>query len=63
MKKIGIDENDLSHALNWPGGIMLRARVKATGDVIEVKDYGPKFIPRYWTEDYGYLTEDLDILG
>ena len=40
-----------------------RARIKATGEEITVADYGATFIPRYWTDKYGYNEGELEILG
>jgi len=43
-----------------PGGTsQMKAIVKATGKKTEVRDYGPKFHPRYWDDTQGYNVEEL----
>jgi hypothetical protein len=37
------------------------ARVKKTGKIIEVKDYGEKYNPRYWDETQGYMSDELEL--
>lgn len=38
----------------------LKARIKATGEQVEILDYGEKFVPRYWTDTTGYYSEQLE---
>jgi hypothetical protein len=41
----------------------MKAKVKSTGKVITVKDYGKKFHPRYWAYGQGYDASELEFLG
>ena len=40
----------------------MKAKVKKTGEIVEVKDYGPKFIPRYFDNTTGYFNEELEFI-
>jgi hypothetical protein len=40
----------------------LKAKVKATGEEIEVQDYGPKWMPRFWDRSRGYTEAELEIV-
>ncbi len=40
----------------------MKARVRATGAVSELRDYGPTFTPRYCIGDTFYNIEEIDIL-
>lgn len=37
----------------------MEAKVKKTGKIITVFDYGPKLIPRYWSKTTGYSKDEL----
>ncbi len=40
----------------------MKAKVKATGEVGEVQDFGEKFVPRYRVGDRFYFANELDFL-
>lgn len=39
-----------------------KARIKKTGEVVEVADYGKRFCPRYWTKTTGYFKKELEFI-
>jgi hypothetical protein len=39
----------------------MKAKVKATGKIINVLDYGKNFHPRYWSKTTGYEAEELEM--
>jgi len=38
----------------------MKTKVKKTGEIIEVTDYGEKWHPRYWNDKQGYSKEELE---
>jgi len=45
------------------GGTVMKAKVKATGKVVSVQDYGEKFHPRFWDNKQGYDADELDFVA
>lgn len=39
-----------------------RAKVKKTGEVVDVHDAGPVFVPRYWDANQGYLFNEIEFV-
>ena len=37
----------------------IETKIKASGEVKVLTDYGPKFVPRYWDENQGYMEDEL----
>ena len=38
----------------------MKVKVRKTGEVIEVTDYGEKFHPRFWSDSTGYYADELE---
>lgn len=56
-----ISRQIISKSFNFKGDFM-RARIRSTGEVVEVMDYGEKMHPRYWGSVSGYDEYELEFL-